>query len=226
MEFENFLNRFNSKKDENSPFKIVYRVVSNKPENIKLLQELKSDRNPTVNKFIDRLSPIFLMQKEKSLPTYLVNEAIDEYYEELRNFYVEKKTKAAQQRFDESPPDFGESLLDYARKILYLKCLEIDPKDMKRDDSAPGWYMFSNDCPVLKACKVLGLDTRVVCKKVFHKQYQAFLIEISSIYNKGKKVQEEKTIKFDRDYTTIRGLHSDSQYCREKLEETEHKIQI
>ena len=49
-----------------------------------------------------------------------------------------------------------------------------------------------NPCPTLEACQKLGLDTREVCKKAYHKPVQEFL-----------KVINPK-LRFDRNYEAIR----------------------
>jgi len=57
-----------------------------------------------------------------------------------------------------------------------------------------------NYCPVLEACKKFGLDTRVVCKKAYHRPVEIFL---SRIHPK---------LRFDRNYERIRPY---SAYCEE-----------
>ena len=49
-----------------------------------------------------------------------------------------------------------------------------------------------NPCPTLEACQKLGLDTREVCKKAYHRPVQEFL-----------KVINPK-LRFDRNYENIR----------------------
>jgi len=57
-----------------------------------------------------------------------------------------------------------------------------------------------NYCPVLEACKKFGLDTRVVCKRAYHRPVEVFL---SRIHPK---------LKFDRNYERIRPY---TPYCEE-----------
>jgi hypothetical protein len=57
-----------------------------------------------------------------------------------------------------------------------------------------------NRCPTLEACSKLGLDTREVCKKTYHKPVQAFLAAIDPRLN------------FDRNYESIRPHRP---YCEE-----------
>jgi hypothetical protein len=57
-----------------------------------------------------------------------------------------------------------------------------------------------NPCPTLEACKKLGLDTREVCKKAYHKPVQEFLQHI------------HPKLRFDRNYENIRPYAA---YCEE-----------
>lgn len=57
-----------------------------------------------------------------------------------------------------------------------------------------------NSCPTLDACKKLGLDTREVCMKAYHKPVQEFLIQI------------HPNLRFERNYACIRPY---APYCEE-----------
>lgn len=57
-----------------------------------------------------------------------------------------------------------------------------------------------NPCPTLEACNKLGLDTRVICKKAYHRPVQAFLGQL------------HPGLRFDRNYQCIR---PHSAYCEE-----------
>ena len=63
-----------------------------------------------------------------------------------------------------------------------------------------------NACPTLDACEKLGLDTREVCKKAYHKPVQEFLVQI------------HPNLRFERNYACIRPY---APYCEEiiRLEE-------
>ncbi|MEM5866853.1 MAG: hypothetical protein QXG39_02925 [Candidatus Aenigmatarchaeota archaeon] len=80
--------------------------------------------------------------------------------------------------------------IDRAYKIFYRKYLGLNPKDVKivertKDKLVMRWYNF---CPVLEACKILGLDTRKVCKRVYDISVQAFLEKISPKLKFKKKL--------------------------------------
>lgn len=57
-----------------------------------------------------------------------------------------------------------------------------------------------NSCPTLNACVKLGLDTRVVCKRVFHLPVQILLTQI------------DPSLRFKRNYDALRPY---TQYCEE-----------
>jgi hypothetical protein len=57
-----------------------------------------------------------------------------------------------------------------------------------------------NPCPALEACKKFALDTRVVCKKAYHKPVQAFLEQL------------HPGLRFERNYDCIRTYTA---YCEE-----------
>lgn len=57
-----------------------------------------------------------------------------------------------------------------------------------------------NPCPTLEACQKLGLDTREICKQVYHQPVQAFLAKI------------DPRLRFDRNYEALRPQRA---YCEE-----------
>ncbi len=65
-------------------------------------------------------------------------------------------------------------------KLFYENYLGLSlPKDGEIIESNDRRMMsrWSNPCPTLEACKILGLDTREICKKVYHQPVQALLVE-------------------------------------------------
>ena len=96
----------------------------------------------------------------------------------------------------------GDAVED-AYRIFYEKYLGISvPKNgevINKTDKkmVMRWW---NYCPVLEGCRKFGLDTRVVCKKAYHKPVQIFLSRINP------------KLKFDRNYDTIRPY---TPYCEE-----------
>ncbi len=59
---------------------------------------------------------------------------------------------------------------------------------------------WRNPCPTLEACKKLGLDTREVCRRAYHRPVDEFLKRI------------HPRLRFDRDYASIR---PHAGYCEE-----------
>jgi len=57
-----------------------------------------------------------------------------------------------------------------------------------------------NPCPTLEACKQFGLDTRVVCKKAYHRPVQEFLLQL------------HPGLRFERNYDCLR---PHTAYCEE-----------
>jgi len=96
-----------------------------------------------------------------------------------------------------------ENPIDAAYRIFYESFLKISvPEDgelVKKTDKKL-ITRWCNDCPVLKACKKLGLDTREICKKTYHKPAQVFLSRINP------------RLKFSRNYNHIRPY---SPFCEE-----------
>jgi len=57
-----------------------------------------------------------------------------------------------------------------------------------------------NPCPTLEACKKFGLDTRVICRKAYHRPVQEFLMQL------------HPGLRFDRNYDCLRPRTA---YCEE-----------
>ena len=88
-------------------------------------------------------------------------------------------------------------------RIFYEGYLGISvPKDGEVVDKTDKKMVMRwwNYCPVLEGCRKFGLDTRVVCKKAYHKPVQVFLSRINP------------KLKFDRNYERIRPY---TPYCEE-----------
>jgi hypothetical protein len=59
-----------------------------------------------------------------------------------------------------------------------------------------------NSCPTLVACEKLGLDTKQICKKAYHKPVQEFLMQLNP------------DLRFGRNYDCIRPY---APYCEETI---------
>lgn len=94
----------------------------------------------------------------------------------------------------------------YGLLLEYMKLIEkIDPKKLQIVEETKEkivWRSF-NFCPVIEACKRLGLDTREICKKVYEKPTQVFIEQLNP------------KLRFGRSYEKIRPYYD---YCEEWIE--------
>jgi hypothetical protein len=96
----------------------------------------------------------------------------------------------------------GDALTD-GHRIFYEEYLGIStPKDGEEVEVTERKLVmrWRNECPALNACQELGLDTREICRKVYHGPSQVFLSRI------------DPRLRFDRDYSAIR---PHMPYCEE-----------
>ncbi|MBW3003762.1 hypothetical protein KY337_04305 [Candidatus Woesearchaeota archaeon] len=99
------------------------------------------------------------------------------------------------------------SLLKKAYTLLLIKKMGIEPSEVPivyEDENKITWRSY-NWCPVLEACKELGLDTREVCKKGWEESVNEFVKMIDS------------RLRFIRNYEKIRPY---AEYCEESIELT------
>jgi tRNA(Arg) A34 adenosine deaminase TadA len=81
-----------------------------------------------------------------------------------------------------------------AFELLFHDYMGLAEGDLRILTDTPTEIAWSseNPCPTLEACARLGLDTRVVCRRVYEKSTQAFLSKL------------DPALRFVRDYTAIR----------------------
>ncbi len=129
-----------------------------------------------------------------------LEEALD-YMEEC----VIEKRAAWLERNEKSIKKTGNPLLDgYSTFYECYLGLSI-PKDGEIIEAserriAMRWW---NKCPTLEACLALGLDTREICKRVYHQPVQMLLSRI------------DVKLRFERNYEALRPYTS---YCEESIE--------
>jgi len=101
-------------------------------------------------------------------------------------------------------PKLDGNEVEKAYNLFLLKYLQIPPDQVpiieKTDKKIV--YKSYNFCPVLEACKILGLDTREICKNVYERPTQAFF---NSIHPK---------LRFKRNYERIRPY---AEFCEEVI---------
>ena len=97
------------------------------------------------------------------------------------------------------------SLPRQAFNMVLFEYMSIDPKDIEiiyEDKKKITWRSFSF-CPILEACKRLGLDTRIICKETDEENVQDFIACLSP------------KLRFSRSYEKIRPY---AKYCEETFE--------
>jgi tRNA(adenine34) deaminase len=115
---------------------------------------------------------------------------------EKRTAWLEKNLEALQLT--------GDPVGD-AYRIFYETYLGISaPDDGKIVERTPDrmvtrWW---NRCPTLDACHKLGLDTREICRKAYHRPVQVFFSRINP------------DLRFDRNYEALR---PHTPYCEEMI---------
>jgi hypothetical protein len=96
-------------------------------------------------------------------------------------------------------------LLEHAFDVYYFRHLNLNPKDVEIVEKSENRLVcrWRNFCEVLEACKMLGLDTRIVCKEVYETPGKTLLKQISPALN------------FRRNYDKIRPY---ADFCEEIIE--------
>ena len=95
------------------------------------------------------------------------------------------------------------SILDVAYTVLLAR-LGVSPEEAPITDRGPRHLVFRsrNFCPTLEACRILGLDTRRVCKHLTEGPTNAMLRQI------------DPRLRFTRNYETLRPF---GPYCEEHI---------
>lgn len=98
-----------------------------------------------------------------------------------------------------------ENLIDSIDRIFYKKFYKLDNEDRKviKKDKFILITRWHNYCPVLEACKAVGLDTMEICREIYHRPNQIFLSKINP------------RLTFKRNYKSIR---PHANYCEEIIE--------
>lgn len=133
--------------------------------------------------------------------------SLDDALECLERCVLEKRTAwldAHLARFQRTADPIAD-----AYRIFYGGYLGISsPADGEIVERGPRQLVtrWWNRCPTLDACQKLDLDTRVVCKKAYHRPVQAFLWRI------------HPGLRFERSYDALR---PHTPYCEEIFRLTE-----
>lgn len=119
----------------------------------------------------------------------------------LEKLAVEKRLKWLKENY-RAVNRQDKNIINSIDKIFYKKFYKLAYKDRKivKKDKYMLQTRWYNYCPVLEACKAVGLDTREICRKIYHRPNQVFLSKINP------------KLRFKRNYRKIRP-HAD--YCEE-----------
>jgi tRNA(Arg) A34 adenosine deaminase TadA len=111
--------------------------------------------------------------------------------------WLERELPRLRPRLASPPPRLAFELLFFE----YMRLAERGLRILSDTPTEIAW-LSQNPCPTLEACGRVGLDTRVVCRRVYEKSTQAFLSKL------------DPALRFVRDYTAIR---PQAQGCRERI---------
>ena len=97
------------------------------------------------------------------------------------------------------------SLPKQASKMVLFECLGINPKEIKiiHDSQTKISWQARNFCPVVEACRRLGLETKEVCREVYQEPVQVLISRLNP------------NLFFSRNYDRIRPY---AEYCEESIE--------
>jgi tRNA(Arg) A34 adenosine deaminase TadA len=164
--------------------------------------KLRSNANISIKEGI--LAQKCLMLYNKKVRKYIkqFRIATSENWENLSKELLEKR----KQWFFENENQINEiqgSEVEKAYKILLMK-LDISEKEAPIIEKSEKKLIFHsmNSCFSLEACKILDLDTRVICKKIFEKPTDDFIKLLNPKLN------------FSRNYNCIRPY---ADYCEEVI---------
>lgn len=99
----------------------------------------------------------------------------------------------------------GSTDIERAYDLIYNIYLQLNPNDLEITEKTQNkiTMRWKNFCPLLEACKILDLDTRIICKRTQEKPWQPIL----SIINPNLRLK--------RNYEKIRPY---TDYCEETIE--------
>ncbi len=126
---------------------------------------------------------------------------IDEALAYLEQCVIEKRLAWLAANLHEAPEENDPVMAGY--RWFYEKYLRASvPKDGEIVEHTEKRLVMRwwNPCPTLEACKKLGLDTREICQKAYHKPVQEFLKQI------------HPGLRFERNYERLR---PHAAYCEE-----------
>jgi len=155
----------------------------------------KSSQEKRIEEFIRLLKFATIVAKEIG---------IDKILDILEQLNTEKKFDWIEKNKDKLNLK-GSTDVERAYDLIYNVYLQINSNDVEIVEKTNTKLVmrWKNFCPLLEACKILRLDTRIICKRTQEKPWQPIL----SIIN--------PKLRLKRNYEKIRP-HCD--YCEETIE--------
>lgn len=162
----------------------------------------RADTDIKIYKGIQKHKCAILYNKAVRNEIEKLRDADDETLESLNVSTAESRIQWFKNNYDNF--DFiNEDILTSAYKLLVARFnIETDEAPISKRTDKKITFKSMNFCPTLEACKILGLDTRYICKKLNEKATDALVKQI------------DKRLTFTRNYDCIRP-HSD--YCEETI---------
>ncbi len=123
--------------------------------------------------------------------------------QEIENEVTRKRLDWMDKRFPGSG-DPGIHIPRQAFQLLFFEYMGLDPQELPIVAETQDEIVWDsiNPCPTLEACRLLSLDTRIVCRAAYDKSTQAFLTRL------------DPRLQFIRSYAEIRPY---APYCRERI---------
>ena len=123
--------------------------------------------------------------------------------QEIENEVTRKRLDWLDKRFP-GGSDPGIHTPRQAFQLLFFEYMGLNPQDLPVVSETQDEIVWDsiNPCPTLEACRLLSLNTRIVCRAAYERSTQAFLSRLAP------------GLRFLRSYDEIRPYAS---YCRERI---------
>ena len=128
--------------------------------------------------------------------------------QELADLITQRRVRWIDEHLEEMLAKYDRlSPEEQAYRIIFFDYMRINPEHLKIERVSPRKIKIEsyNFCPYLEACRILGLDTRFVCKEIGEPSIQEMIKRINP------------NLKFSRNYANIRPYNT---FCEEYIELT------
>jgi hypothetical protein len=129
--------------------------------------------------------------------------------EELANQITERRVEWISKNLRRKKIYSGKPLLELAYDVIFLDHMKINPDHSHTQLISENKLIITSEnfCPYLEACRMLGLDTRYVCREIGEPSIQEMLRII------------DPKLRFSRNYQNIRPYNRN--FCEEYIELTD-----